>query len=45
MTFEDLERWKAARQLVKGIYTLTRDPRLERASDCADRSNAPEYAS
>ncbi len=30
MTFEDLESWKAARQLVKSIYTLTRDARLER---------------
>ena len=30
MTFEDLESWKAARQLVKGVYALTRDSNLSR---------------
>ena len=30
MTFEDLEAWQLARQLVHGIYSLSRERRLSR---------------
>ena len=28
MTFEDLESWKTARELVNAVYTMTRDPSI-----------------
>ena len=30
MTFEDLDAWRKARRLVKGVYDLTREPALAR---------------
>jgi four helix bundle protein len=30
MTFEDLECWRQARQLVRGLYELTRQPEIAR---------------